>query len=89
MDTPVIFYINFLLAEGEKPRNIFERLQTVFSDIFISLSAFYIWVSQFPAIEPEFVPSLKGLLGLCPSPDRQITLQEVPDRFSINLQSLS
>jgi transposase len=39
--------INFLVAEGEKPCHIFQRLTKIFSDKCVSRSTFYNWVSQF------------------------------------------
>jgi hypothetical protein len=39
--------IKFLVAEGEKPCQIFQRLQERFSDKCVSRSTFYKWVFHF------------------------------------------
>jgi transposase len=43
------FVIKFLVAEGEKPCHIFQRLKKRFSEKCVSCSTFYNWVSQFQA----------------------------------------
>jgi hypothetical protein len=91
--------IKFLVAEGEKPCNIFQRLKKRFSEKCVSRSIFYNLVSQISQFREgrtsvcdrprtgrsaeAVTPTMVANVKAFVNKNRRVTLEEVANKFSI------